>query len=1430
MSTEKIRLGQPSTPATFAAAADTATITGRLFRKTDWLTFLLTFAVVGLGYYLTLAPELTLEDSGELATGSFYAGIPHPPGYPLWTLYTWLWTVLLPVKNIAWRVAMGEAASGALAAALLALLVSRGSSLIIEGLADLKDLAGRWENAICTVSGFVAGLLLGFNGYMWSQSVIVEVYSFSLASFMLVLLCLMRWIYTPDRRRYLYLALFLHGVCFTNHQTLIVAALGIEIAIAAADFRMGRYLFLGNSIIYFAGLLLVQQHILTALEANKAVFVIFHVVGICSVAAYAWFTLLSRETLREFCLDAALAAVFLLLALVPAKGFICVFGSLLALAALIKLAFDTRRLGWEWLVVIACGVCWLAGASFYFYMPLAGMTNPPMQWGYPRTVEGFIHAFTRGQYEKTNPSDIIHNPGVFLTQLGMLGAGIIEEFNCLYAFLALVPFLFLFKVHKRERAWLIGVTAIYFFLGILLLILLNPPPDRAAQELVRVFFTASHTLIAIMVGYGLTLIAAYMSTHYRSFRPLGILGGLVAIGLAIYSFTELTEKTFFGQDSHATLGQLFSLIAHAFSNQDQYALPVYAGLLLIGLALAFVAALLLYRERAPLAITLALFSLMPLHPILTHWSDNEQHEHWFGYRFGHDMFTPPLKGADGRLLYPPMTKDAILFGGTDPGRFCPTYMIFCASFTPPACQPPEDQNFDRRDVYIITQNALADGTYLNYIRAHYNRSAQHDPPFFGGLVDFLQSQCLPPADRDAKVRGQELKLNTPARLLGNLDTLAKPLDDYFTRQGDRIEKRRRVDTSWFTEKDFANLPALVARLRPTPEQDPLSQYVYQHLSRETRQLLAVKSDEQMLRLALVKDLNSLLEKGPLYEPQRFQQVHLSEYLTEFIKQNPPSHTRIRLNRLLLEAGYPGALKPSLGGVYPDREIYIPSDEDSQRCYGEYLQDAGRRLQHDRQFPNEPPQIRPGEDVRLEPVTGRIQISGQIAVMTINGLITKVIFDHNPKNEFFLEESYPLDWMYPYLAPFGIIMKINRQPVAELTPELLQRDHEFWTQYTKRFIGDWLTYDTSVKEIAEFVEKVYLRRDYRGFTGDRKFIRDDQAQKAFSKLRNSIAGVYAWRLTQPSPAYRPKSEAEFQRLLREADFAFRQSFALCPYSPEVLSRYVNLLMSLRRFDDALLVATTCLKLDPFNGQFIGVVSRLKQIKKELGDTPLPQPNLAQMEKSVQANPSNFQAAFDLAGTYLQVQQTERALAVLDGVLNYSNVNPQALRALLQAYSSISNAPGLQATVQKLQARVQAEPSNFDAALGLIEGLQQTQQTNSALEVLGQVLNHPLADANVMVQVAQQYAALRDFPKLEAALERLTRLAPNSPEAWYDLSAIRAVEGKAAESVTALRTALDLGAQHLKQDPKAKNLLLEVQKDPRFAALRQTPEFQQLTAPK
>src|SRR5262249_54949236 len=153
------------------------------------------------------------------------------------------------------------------------------------------------------------------------------------------------------------------------------------------------------------GLVLTQQHMLGVLESNPAVLSIYHVVGLSSAAAYFWFAILTKETFAEFCLDASIGALLLLLTAVPGLGLFCLVLAAVAGVACVKFARDTWKLGHEWLPVLICGLCWIVGASFYFYMPLAGMTNPPIQWGYPREVGGFIHAFTRGQYEKTNPSN-----------------------------------------------------------------------------------------------------------------------------------------------------------------------------------------------------------------------------------------------------------------------------------------------------------------------------------------------------------------------------------------------------------------------------------------------------------------------------------------------------------------------------------------------------------------------------------------------------------------------------------------------------------------------------------------------------------------------------------------------------------------------------------------------------------------------------------------------------------------------------------------------------------------------------------------------------------------------------------------------------------------------------------------------------------------
>jgi tetratricopeptide (TPR) repeat protein len=1167
MSKEKDKAQNTKTPPAKTPVAKTAPIkVPPLFRKIDWLVLVITFAVVWTVYLLTLAPELTLEDCGELCTASFYAGIPHPPGYPFWAIYSWVWTVILPIGNVAWRVEVGESFAAAMACGLVGFMVSRGSSMLIEGIEELKKTERHWENAICVVTGVVAGLLLGFDGFMWKESVVINRISlFDVPWIMVVALCLLRWIYAPHQRRYLYIGMFFFGLCATIHQTMLVAAMGIEVCIAIALPRLGRDLFLGNSIIYAICLLGMATGKLPALNDLSDMFKnIFHVVGLGSVATGIWLT------------------------------------------------FKTKSIGTEWKSVLFMGLLWVVGASFYFYEPIAGMTDPPMQWGYPRTLEGFFHALSRGQYEKSSPTEIFQDPMRFISQLGLLVGGLADSYSWICIFIALLPFIFIFKMQNRERSWIIGLTAIYLCIGVLLTIIMNTSLDRQSADESKVFFTASHAIVAIMIGYGLALMAAYMATHYQNFRRWGMLGAGIAVILAMYCLLVATGKLYFGPAGQISFTELPHYIAKAF-DKDQYALPVFANLILLAVPIILICALLVYRQRGPVLIFLCLLMAVPVWSGLSHWYKSEQRNHWFGYWFGHDMFTPPFD------LYPEMTRNTILFGGTDPGRFNPTYMIFCESFIPHRCQPYLDQKFDRRDVYLITQNALADGTYLDYLRAQYNRSQQVDPPFFREFFKY--------------VLGIPLGENSPlVRAIS--DASYHVLDVPFTKLGAKIEARRRAE-----------------------------------------------------------------------------------------------------------------------GVYPPNEIYIPSPDDSQACFQQYTEDVARRQQLG--------QLKPGEDVHND--NGRVQVSGQVAVMEINGLLCKVIFDHNPTNEFYVEESFPLDWMYPYETPAGIIMKINRNTVSSYDSEIFRKDHAFWSRYSDRLIGNWITYDTSVKEIADFAQKVYLGNNYAGYQGDRKFIRDDDAQKAFSKLRSSIAGMYAWRLGRDCPPeFAPKNNADLQALVRETDFAFKQSFAFCPYSPEAVFRYVNFLLQFNRLDDALIVAQTCLKLDPFNDQVKNLIKQLQEFKNQSASRGQFQEQLQKLQAEAAAHPTNFQNILALGTLYSQMQDTNRAFML------------------------------------------------FNQAAGLFD----------------QELASPAVRSENVLAMAQISAAIGNVVKLETVLKKLVALNPTQPEAHYDLAALEAITGKTDDALKELGLSVDLSSKRLLTNPAAHNLVIEARSDPRFNSLRNSPAFQKI----
>ncbi len=272
-----------------------------------------------------------------------------------------------------------------------------------------------------------------------------------------------------------------------------------------------------------------------------------------------------------------------------------------------------------------------------------------------------------------------------------------------------------------------------------------------------------------------------------------------------------------------------------------------------------------------------------------------------------------------------------------------------------------------------------------------------------------------------------------------------------------------------------------------------------------------------------------------------------------------------------------------------KKIGIANSGDSQRCFQEYLNGAQRRLAHDRKFPGEPRQLAPGEDVKI--VDNRVQVSGMIAVMPINGLLVKTIFDKNPDRDFYIEESYPIDWMYPYLTPHQFIFKLNRKPLTGIPPDLVQANRQLWTKQIDVWLGPWLRTNTPLAQVMDFAERVYQRKDLKKFQGDPQFVNDRETQKAFARMRAAAAGLFAWHGSNA------KDETERQRMEREADYAFRQAVAIGPASPDAVARYANRLADNGSLADALRLARLAAAIDPDE-------EKLRTLVQEINQRPAP----------------------------------------------------------------------------------------------------------------------------------------------------------------------------------------------------------------------------------
>ena len=93
------------------------------FRSKTLVAAAFVFVVALLIYGLTLAPTVTLVDSGELIVAARFLGVAHPPGFPLYLILAHL-VSLLPFGSIAFRINSASAIFAALACGILTLVAA----------------------------------------------------------------------------------------------------------------------------------------------------------------------------------------------------------------------------------------------------------------------------------------------------------------------------------------------------------------------------------------------------------------------------------------------------------------------------------------------------------------------------------------------------------------------------------------------------------------------------------------------------------------------------------------------------------------------------------------------------------------------------------------------------------------------------------------------------------------------------------------------------------------------------------------------------------------------------------------------------------------------------------------------------------------------------------------------------------------------------------------------------------------------------------------------------------------------------------------------------------------------------------------------------------------------------------------------------------
>ena len=1357
------------------------------FSKFDWAAFwtatFVTFAV----YFYTLGPSVGLEDSGELATAAAHLGVPHPPGYPFWTLCSWIFCKVFSFVTYmghptpAWAVSCCSAVFGAFAAGCTAMLICRSAhDFIVKD--DASDAGADW----LSFGGGVGGALaFSFSPVEWSQSTIVEIYSLNALFLMWVFLLSYRWMKRPSDK-ILWFTAFVFGLGLTNYQVLLFAIVPIAIIICLRNFSMFR-----DFLLYLIPVALTCQ-VLQIGELQRAnEFMTSDVINKHMALKTCASTPSTAALVFAF---VALVAGMIVAAVLRARG----RRDVAKISAMIGGGVALAVMAFAVIGIFAGEVSWPAlspnqGTEADITAPLV---NPRIyvwvaMFMVVSVVCGVLAALWKEDGDENGSTlEIVFLVGAAVSVLiavaivyGFVGEPSSygyqgkwkydwnsSEFICTMLVMTLLA-VSLFV--KRGLSYSIPVAGFQIVLFLLLRRgamngLVHPTSWWFWWPVVWNFVVLALAWIVLPHGRSVAGAAffAQLGVSFYAYMPIvsdirnppmnwgyprtwdGFKHAITRGQYEAITIPEFTSFKVFWEFIKEQMGHYFADVKMQFSDfLAFFALVPFAcwGFVVKAKsrkvrvtalwAVSGILALLLVRalmvgfgvgdgegwqviDRILLAL-MALASLVGVVSIA--WGQVLVKTTVATRRF----VETAIRGRDYRRLgaFAALALIGVSFAarpyvvwvrnGGKAGSWLPlvlTLLVLCAFA-----------------LLVLGARGL-----LRFRRSLHDRPCV--PSFHArgvtqqwliasGVSFFVMSVPLIVL---AKVKGdlqdgfiQKVKFISSHAMIALWIGYGLVLVGVVLRNlaagGGRLSRRA---VAWLAA-GLAAVMILSAAIAPIyqnyaddgyTERIGVSELVHKFGGSEQNdhtfgwQFGAYQLDgAKAIREQLTADEEPLpdpdwpppMDPFAIFfggtDPGRFVPTYMI-YSANF----RPDVYLITQNALADET-YMAVQRD----LYGD-EIWIPSKEDSGEAFNIYVDEVKRG-------------VRPANgDLKIE--NGRVQVTGALGVMEINGILTKMMHDHDRlRHSFYVEESYAIPWMYPYLSPHGLIMKLNADRTP-YDPKTAAKDRDFWDWYTRRLVDDPM------------------------------FRRDFAAQKSFSKLRAAIAGLY-----------------RSQGRRADAAQAFREAHVIYPPSPEATFRYVSeMLIPLDRLSVISELMDYTDVLDPNGGRTARIRSYVTTRR-----------TIDRLEGKRRSGPLSTDEEWTLAECYANLghlseaarrmarllpgvtdlKRLEGAVAVFIGAKDYASAErailalfrvvrrppPEMLAELVVVQHRLGKRGEAYATLDKA-IRVNPKMAR-DRAYAYLAGLEPGEQ-----------------DVTLWLRLARQFRRGKDMPRAQECLIRAFNLAP------------------------------------------------------------------------